>query len=106
MPLVTQLCQLHHLVIEALNGSGPGWAPVRATSWAGSVQDGKVSGRQRLLRKGAKRKRELKVPEDGVGQGKAENNPKKSWGHCPQVPVPLNLLGRDNWQFFPLASHQ
>lgn len=28
------------------------------------MQDRKVSGRQRWLRKGAKRKRELKVPED------------------------------------------
>lgn len=72
MPLVTQLCQLHHLATEALNGSGPGWAPVRATTWAGSVQDRKVSGRQRSLRKDAKRKRELKVPEDGGGVGDKE----------------------------------
>lgn len=49
------------------------------------MQDRKVSGRQRWLHKGAKRKRELKVPEDEGGQGKAENNPKGSWSHCPQV---------------------
>lgn len=33
----------------------------------GSVQDRKVSGRQRSLHKGVKRKRELKVPEDRGG---------------------------------------
>ena len=33
----------------------------------GSVQDRKVSGRQRSLHKGVKRKRELKVPEAGKG---------------------------------------
>lgn len=36
------------------------------------MQDRKVSGRQRSLRKDAKRKRELKVPEDGGGVGDKE----------------------------------